>query len=709
MKDLMAGLTLDFDEFIGIDFLSMYHTTIGELLVFGRVCEWSGRSLRWLGAIFPFQSRSLRGKARSLGSQGFMALQRPRGREDFREKLGDLYGSCDPRWCVAGDFNVIFDSPKEKASDGRITSSMRVFNKFIDDLLSLVRSILVLVVELQQGLIGSYSSRIGLIVRGKWEDYCFMGNLRALKGNCRVWNREVFENVNTRKKEITAGIEDTMSWSWKILWIVLWKGERNVLKGEFADLIRKESISWGQKVKVKWSREGECNGLVEKGEAFCSCIDWCPILTKEDEELVGPFTLEEIRKAVSERDRNKASGSPVFLASLLEEEDLDHFLWSSQFARRRGTMGYFRGLEKDLSFGSKWSKAGVVSVSLERQVLGLKEELGESNINSDSDKVKKKKKRKKSTQQRIEESSIKDEAGEYENRTETFMKEASPVSNSGSENFFEKRTIALEDAENERTDNILRENSDRKILESDNGKVDRRKIKRKKQLLKEAANADMRGICYLSRVPPHMDPLRLRQILSQYGEIQRIYLAPEDAASQVQRKRAGGFRGQFFSEGWVEFTDKRVAKKVANMLNGEPIGGRKRSSFYYDLWNIKYLSKFKWDDLTEETAYKHAIREQKLALEISAAKRERDSYLAKVDKSRALNSIEERLKKKQKLREDSEMNSLDDSQKLPKLIRSFPQTQPVADVAVQNKQRLSTNVLARVEFSMIIKMVKSDF
>lgn len=104
------------------------------------------------------------------------------------------------------------------------------------------------------------------------------------------------------------------------------------------------------------------------------------------------------------------------------------------------------------------------------------------------------------------------------------------------------------------------------------------------------------------------------------------------------------------------------------------LGGRKRSSFYYDLWNIKYLSKFKWDDLTEETgthlknlvlpyfclqvtslllilnilhfaAYKHAIREQKLALEISAAKRERDFYLAKVDKSRALNSIEERLKK----------------------------------------------------------------
>ena len=103
------------------------------------------------------------------------------------------------------------------------------------------------------------------------------------------------------------------------------------------------------------------------------------------------------------------------------------------------------------------------------------------------------------------------------------------------------------------------------------------------------------------------------------------------------------------------------------------LGGKKKSSFYYDLWNIKYLSKFKWDDLTEEigiisywiacialvlvcieceiklsyflAAYKKAAREQKLALEISAAKRERDFYLAKVDQARAFSSIEERLKK----------------------------------------------------------------
>lgn len=225
----------------------------------------------------------------------------------------------------------------------------------------------------------------------------------------------------------------------------------------------------------------------------------------------------------------------------------------------------------------------------------------------------------------------------------------------------------------------------------------RRIKKKKKRLLEETATADKRGIVYLSRIPPHMDPLKLRQILSKYGEIQRIYLVPEDPEAQVHRKRAGGFRGQGFSEGWVEFSEKSVAKSVADMLNGEQIGGKKRSSFYYDLWNIKYLSKFKWDDLTEEIAYKNAVREQKLALEISAAKKERDFYLSKVDKSRALSSIEERLKKKQKVQQESTTKPEHPvTLPVPKVIRQFRQTKPVADNDSQTKTRLSKDVLAGV-------------
>lgn len=227
--------------------------------------------------------------------------------------------------------------------------------------------------------------------------------------------------------------------------------------------------------------------------------------------------------------------------------------------------------------------------------------------------------------------------------------------------------------------------------------ADLQKEKKKKRVLERAAKGGMRGICYLSRIPPKMDPDGLRVILSQYGEIDRIYLVSQNPASQVYRSRAGKYGKQKFSEGWVEFTDKKVAKRVANMLNGEQIGGRKRSQFYYDMWNIKYLSKFKWDDLTAEIVEKNAIREQKLDLEISAAKRERDFYLKKVDKSRALSAIEERLQKKRKVQQELGVNSdLPVSQQAAKVIRHFPQKQPVANNAGQAKPRLSKDTLAGV-------------
>lgn len=46
-----------------------------------------------------------------------------------------------------------------------------------------------------------------------------------------------------------------------------------------------------------------------------------------------------------------------------------------------------------------------------------------------------------------------------------------------------------------------------------------------------------------------------------------------------------------FSEGWVEFEKKRVAKEVARGLNNKKIESRKKSRLYDHLWNIKYLSK----------------------------------------------------------------------------------------------------------------------
>ena len=50
-----------------------------------------------------------------------------------------------------------------------------------------------------------------------------------------------------------------------------------------------------------------------------------------------------------------------------------------------------------------------------------------------------------------------------------------------------------------------------------------------RKLEKLQARAEKKGVVYLSRVPPFMKPVKLRHLLSQHGEVLRIYLAAEGA------------------------------------------------------------------------------------------------------------------------------------------------------------------------------------
>ena len=62
-------------------------------------------------------------------------------------------------------------------------------------------------------------------------------------------------------------------------------------------------------------------------------------------------------------------------------------------------------------------------------------------------------------------------------------------------------------------------------------KGDKKALKLKARAKKLAAESEerhrKRGVCYLSRVPPHLKPLKLRHMLEQFGVILRVYLAPE--------------------------------------------------------------------------------------------------------------------------------------------------------------------------------------
>jgi ESF2/ABP1 family protein len=110
------------------------------------------------------------------------------------------------------------------------------------------------------------------------------------------------------------------------------------------------------------------------------------------------------------------------------------------------------------------------------------------------------------------------------------------------------------------------------------------------------------GVVYLSRIPPRLSPTKIRQLLSPFGSpVLRIFLAPEPTAEYTRRVKSGGSKRRQFTEGWVEFEDKKVAKKAAELLNAQRIGSKKGDFWYDDLWCIKYLPKFKWHHLTEQT------------------------------------------------------------------------------------------------------------
>lgn len=197
-----------------------------------------------------------------------------------------------------------------------------------------------------------------------------------------------------------------------------------------------------------------------------------------------------------------------------------------------------------------------------------------------------------------------------------------------------------------------------------------------------------RGVIYVARIPPRMTPTKLKTILSEFGEVTRVFCQEEDAAARKRRRKLSGNGSKRYIEGWVEYACKKVAKHVAASLHQQPITNNKRSPHYGDLWNLKYLSKFQWSHLTEKVAYERRVREQKLRLETMQAKRETTSYKKLLETGKKIDKIEERKRK----RESKEGGTNSEEPKLPKQ-RKF-QVKPMDDGAnhASNKSLLGSLV-----------------
>ncbi|KAL5530440.1 ESF2 [Sanghuangporus sanghuang] len=171
------------------------------------------------------------------------------------------------------------------------------------------------------------------------------------------------------------------------------------------------------------------------------------------------------------------------------------------------------------------------------------------------------------------------------------------------------------------------------------------------------------GVIYISRIPPGMRPTKVRHLMSQYGEIGRVYLQQEDLKRAYLRKKYTLTKKPHFTEGWVEFADKRVGRSVAEMINARPIGGKKGTRWRDDVWTMKYLPRFKWNMLTEQIANEAAVKTARLRVELEQSRREQKDYLRQVELARVLDKRAKR--KREALEKKGE--KVDESTLLPPL------------------------------------------
>lgn len=184
----------------------------------------------------------------------------------------------------------------------------------------------------------------------------------------------------------------------------------------------------------------------------------------------------------------------------------------------------------------------------------------------------------------------------------------------------------------------------------------------KEALLAFKAAQDRAGVIYISRIPPGMQPAKVRHLMSAYGETGRVYLQQEDAKRAYLRRKHTTTKKPHYTEGWVEFKDKKIARSVAEMLNAQPIGGKKGSRWRDDIWTMKYLPKFKWNMLTEQVAHEAAIHSAKLRVELSQSRSEQQDYMKNVELARVL---DKRAAKKREKGEELEMKPMERSRKRP--------------------------------------------
>ncbi|KAI9888620.1 MAG: RNA-binding ATPase activator esf2 [Vezdaea aestivalis] len=167
-------------------------------------------------------------------------------------------------------------------------------------------------------------------------------------------------------------------------------------------------------------------------------------------------------------------------------------------------------------------------------------------------------------------------------------------------------------------------------------------------LAKDRRDLSKTGVIYISRIPPFMKPHRIRSLLSPHASkgLGRIFLTPESHEHRTARRRKGGNKKKSFVDGWVEFLSKKDAKTVTELLNTQIVGGKKGSWYHDDIWNIRYLHRYKWADLMEQVKNEEKEREIRLRTEEAKVRKQEKAFDLQTDQAKILRTRQEKQKRR---------------------------------------------------------------